>query len=417
MESQQDFILVQNHHELSNEEEKIQSNESGEQNVETNEASKILMEVLEEERRLRIDSNRNSCLLPDKQKKTQCVFSIDQEANKFLLEGSDSIRMTFRDYISSKRETKGAEATLQQCGQFFTFIKVNATIQDIHTFKPYDLLLTVCEQTPTLFNNFFNLLRDSGYKSSTILVRVNALLNLIDWIRMTSNSHFTNLTEVRERLELERRFFTTIASRANKLKTKESLLESREWIDGGIIGAQRLMNDSRRYFDALVKLSAYQRLSSHQYSWCVGYTLASLWVFTLNARGQSVQKMTMKSWNEISTNQLTLSDKFKTANTYQYQIISSTDILKLYVDHIRKSAILPEHDSEEAALFLTYIGTPLSDGEASKKVERIFHRYGYHVTITKLRAMISTHIEDMYHENKLTIEGKLLITRFIHHMS
>ncbi len=368
----------------------------------------ILTFVIEEERRLNIEQEKNSILIPETIKKTTNMFSADQTALQFLSEGSQTLStiMTFKEYVSNRREKKGIDAVLNQCSQFVTYVKTNEEIKDIKRMNVYDLVLTICEQTPIIFNNYFNILRDQGLKASTILIRINSLIHLIDWIRMTSNTHFSNLTEVKQRLELERKYSTTIASRANKLKTVDKLLLAREWVEDGIIGVQKMMKDSWPYYDALIRLSFHHRLSCHQYSWCVGYALASLWVFAVNARSQSIQLMTLKSWKEISTYQFSLSNKFKTSSTYQYQIIASTDILKLYVTYIRKTAIPPELDSDDAVLFPTYKGTPLSSGEASKKVEKIFRTYGYHLTITTLRDMISTHIEDMFQSGKLTNEGK-----------
>jgi hypothetical protein len=76
------------------------------------------------------------------------------------------------------------------------------------------------------------------------------------------------------------------------------------------------------------------------------------------------------------------------------------------VNHIRKTAIPPDIDSDEAVLFPTSLGTPLASGEASKKVEKIFRIYGYHITVTTLRDMISTHVEDMFQTGQLTPDGK-----------
>lgn len=117
--------------------------------------------------------------------------------------------------------------------------------------------------------------------------------------------------------------------------------------------------------------------------------------------------MTLKNWNEISTNQFSLSNHFKTVHSYKYQIIAPTEILGLYVNNIRQCAIKPEHDSEEATLFPNYEGKILASGEITKKVENVFRYYGYHITITKLRDMISTHIEDMYRCGKLTEQGEI----------
>jgi len=372
----------------------------------TDSFQKIIQVVIEEERRLAIEEERNSILIPKRKKKIACIFLVDQEAVNFLSKESQSVSMNFKQYLESKREEKGTVAILKQCGQFISYIKKHEKIPEIQHLKTDEILLRICEQTPVVFFNYFNLLRDQALKPSTILVHINSLIHLIDWLRMRSNTQFTNLTEVRQRLDLERRLSSAIATRANKLKTKERLVEAREWIEDGIIGAQRIMRDLWPYFEALVRLSHHQNLTCHQFSWSVGYTLASLWVFAVNARSESIERMTLKSWKEISTNQFSLSSKFKTSSTYLYQIISSTDILKLYVNHIRKTAIPPDIDSDEAVLFPTSLGTPLASGEASKKVEKIFRIYGYHITVTTLRDMISTHVEDMFQTGQLTPDGK-----------
>lgn len=365
----------------------------------------ILKEVITQEKRLQNTTQRNSILIPTVVRKTPCLFSTDNKAMNFFCNGCNSISITFKTYLSEKRVSKGVEAILQQCCQFFSFVKKNEFIDNANQIEPYDLLLLLCEKNPTVFNNFLIMLKSHGFQSSTLLIRINALLNLIDWFRMISNTHFANLTEVRQRLELERSYFTTITSRANQQKTKENFLKTREWIEDGILGARRLMEDCRPYFNSLVRLSEHQRISSHQYSWCLSYALASLWVFAFNARSQSIERMTLRSWEEIKTHSFSLSTEFKTSTTYQYQVIAPTEILHLYVNHIRKSAISPENDSEDSVLFPTYNGTPLSSGEVSKKVEKIFKIYGYHITITKLRAMISTYIEDMYRLGKLNEQG------------
>jgi hypothetical protein len=407
MESNQEFIFTK-HIDETNVENNVPNDEvATDPTADTFE--NILTFVIEEERRLNYEQQKNSILIPDTTKKTPSMFSIDQIAFKFLSEGSSTnSTMTFKEYVSNKREIKGINAVLNQSSQFISYVKMNEEITDIKLMNAYDSVLAVCEKTPKIFNNYFNILRDQGLKPSTILIQINSLLHLIDWVRMTSNIHFTILTEARQRLELERKYSTTMASRLNKLKTVDKLLLAREWVEDGIIGVQRMMKDSWPYFDALIRLSFHHRLSCHQYSWCVGYALASLWVFAVNARSQSIQLMTLKSWKEISTFQFSLSNQFKTSSTYQYQIISSTDILKLYVTYIRKTAIPPELDSDDAVLFPTYKGTPLSSGEASKKVEKIFRTYGYHLTITTLRDMISTRIEDMFQSRELTSEGKFI---------
>jgi hypothetical protein len=373
----------------------------------------ILKFIIEEEARLGLEQRRNSILLPDKEKVKRCQFPIDQKTSDYLSEGLiSSTTMTFKEYLSFRREKKSVDSTIQQCSQFFTFVKTINEINQIQEMNTSQLLLNICQNTPSIFSNYLSNLRDHGLKASTILIRINSLIHLIDWIRMISNENFSNLTEIRQRLELERKLSTTIASRANKLKTKEKLIQAREWVEDGIIGVQRMMKDCWSYFDALIRLSSHVRLSCFQFSWAVGYTLASLWVFAVNARSQPVEGMTLGSWKELSRYQFSLSNNFKTSGTYKYQIIASTDILNLFVNHLRKTAIPFEIDSDEACLFPTYSGSPLSSGEASKKVTRIFATYGYHLTITTLRAMISTHVEDIFQSGGHTQDGKFYVYKF-----
>lgn len=67
-------------------------------------------------------------------------------------------------------------------------------------------------------------------------------------------------------------------------------------------GLLEMLKDSFSYFDSLVCLSLYQPISSHQYSWCLGYALASMWVIATNSRTKSIERMTMKDYKNIKKN-------------------------------------------------------------------------------------------------------------------
>jgi hypothetical protein len=128
-------------------------------------------------------------------------------------------------------------------------------------------------------------------------------------------------------------------------------------------------------------------------------------VYGINARAKCIEAMTKKDLKDIEENQFYLSSNFKTSNTYGYQIVSVTDILQIYVKFIRKQRIPDEIDSDEATLFPTYKGTPLTKGEASKKINLVFVKYGYDLSVTKLRDILSTYIEELHSSGKMTQKG------------
>ena len=187
----------------------------------------------------------------------------------------------------------------------------------------------------------------------------------------------------------------------------ESLIEQRKFPLDGIHELQRLMVDSFRYYDLLVSLACHQRLNSKQFSWALGYCFASLWVFKMNARGQAIEQLRMKDLEEIETNDFHLSRNFKTSSVYTYQIVASTDMVKLFVKYIRPHVIPPDIDSEEAVVFCTFAGTALHQGEVSKKLNQFFLRYGYDLNVTRLRSIISTHLEELIQKKTITPEGNL----------
>lgn len=207
-----------------------------------------------------------------------------------------------------------------------------------------------------------------------------------------------------ERLRLERKRFHLLERRQTKSITLDSMIQQKEWVEDGMEGLMRMMKDSWTYFDALVCLSCYQPLSCHQYSWALGYSLASLWVMSVNARIGCIERMVMKDYHSIQHNQFYLASDFKTSDTYNYQIVMTTDIIGIFIKYIRKHIIPEDVDSDEAVVFPSFKGSPLCQGEASKKVSNIFKRYGYHLSVTKLRAMISTHVEDKFRSQEITLE-------------
>jgi site-specific recombinase XerC len=75
----------------------------------------------------------------------------------------------------------------------------------------------------------------------------------------------------------------------------------------------------------------------------------------------------------------------------------------MYVKFIRPQILPLEYDSPEAKVFLNWCGKPLPQGDLNKKVKNFFRRYGYDLSITRLREIIATHVEES--ANDLTNEG------------
>ncbi len=381
-----------------------------ENSIEIENYESISRRVFEEERRLYQLYQQNSQKIPNREKKKNCSLPINKEAMLFFQNERNDTSLSFRKYIHERRDNEtSTDMLLQQCSQFISYIKTTLNIQKISI---PDLIFDVSINHSLLFHQFFQYLYDIGLKSATILIRINALYHMIQWFRMTQTNHFVELSHVLDRLVIARTRFHAVASNDQKKKTLEKLIEMRQWVQGGLPAVQELMLDSWPYFDALVSLSIHQELKSQQYSWCVGYTLASLWVYGINARAKCIEAMTKKDLKDIEENQFYLSSNFKTSNTYGYQIVSVTDILQIYVKFIRKQRIPDEIDSDEATLFPTYKGTPLTKGEASKKINLVFVKYGYDLSVTKLRDILSTYIEELHLSGKMTQKGQFLLFYF-----
>jgi len=178
-----------------------------------------------------------------------------------------------------------------------------------------------------------------------------------------------------DRLKIERKRFQLMDRRKQKNQTLDVLIQQREWVQNGLVGLLDMMKDSWEYYDSLVCLACYQPLSCHQYSWALGYALASLWVIASNARKGCIEKMTMKDQKLMEQQNFCLATDFKTSSTYSYQIVTTTDIVGIYIKYIRKHIIPIEIDSDDAVVFPSWKGTPLHQGEVSKKVSHIFRRY------------------------------------------
>ncbi len=369
--------------------------------VETYES--ISTKVFEQERRSNNFKSVNLLQIPQRPKKSPCSLPINSNAMKFFKSKTLNQSMTFETYIHERRENEtSTQGVLQQCSQLISFLKLNLNLDEM---EMRELLNEVVVNHPLLINGYFHFLRESGLKCATILSRINSTLHLIQWLRLTTMENFQALGEIVDRLTIDRSRYNAISSIDQRKKTLENLVEMRQWVEGGLPVLQSLMVDSWPYFDSLVSLTKYQILRAHQYSWALGFTLATLWVYGVNSRAQCVERMTLKNFKEIEEKNFYLTSKFKTSSTYGYQIVSPTDVLRIYVKYIRKQIIPEDIDSDEASLFPSFAKTPLGRGEASKKIGLIFKTYGYDLSVTKLRDMLATYVEELFRSGKISETG------------
>jgi hypothetical protein len=77
------------------------------------------------------------------------------------------------------------------------------------------------------------------------------------------------------------------------------------------------------------------------------------------------------------------------------------------VKYLRPQILADEYDSDDAKVFLNWNGKPLGPGDLNKKVKKFFRRYGYDLSITRLREIIATHVEDSAQD--LTNEGLFIL--------
>jgi len=389
---------------------------------ETSESGSVLtmqeiMNIIEEEEsRLHQDICLNESDVP-KEKRGVSSLAEDKEFMKFLKTyRNSSDGGTFLAYIQERRHKTCWDSILNHCCQFVTYAKMKGThANEFQQIRSASLIESIIIQQPVLFHDFLNhLLRSGTLKPGTIQNRIDSLQYLIEWFRCnSSNDIYYKYSNIIERLKEERNRFQSINRKKNRENSIDALIKKRQWVEEGVEGLQNMMLDSWPYFDALVAFSCTMPLNRQRYSWILCYSLASMWCLAVNARVKSIEKLTMKGFKELQKKKFTLSTSFKTCHTYHYQVVYTTDIVNLYVKYVRRQILPEELDSDEAKVFLTYQGNALAQGDVNKKVKKFFERYGYDLTVTKLREIMMTHVEES--SGELTNEGSTHYLMFFPH--
>jgi hypothetical protein len=139
------------------------------------------------------------------------------------------------------------------------------------------------------------------------------------------------------------------------------------------------------YFSSLLALrQAGQTLDATQYSYCLRYILASLYVWKENARPQAIEELLLKDLDK-AVEGVVFSQNFKTKWVYAWQPVTMNKLVELFIKLLR-----PESDSPY--LFLTYTGTPIGQGYASKALNIYFSRFGLNMSVLVIRKLIEVRI-------------------------
>ena len=291
----------------------------------------ILSLVEEEESRMRQDLSLNEGLVPKEKKRGVSSIAEDKDFLKFLKNRNRTgDGGTFLDFIKERRNQSCWDSILNHCAQFVTYVKVKGvTSNGYQTMDSEQLIETVIVRQPALFHEYLNnLLREGALKPGTIQNRIDSLQYLMEWFRCnSSNEIYYKFSNIIERLKEERNRFQSINRKKSRENSIENMLKKRQWIEDGVEGLQRMMLDSWTYFDALISFSCFMPLNRQRYSWILCYALASMWCLAVNARVKSIEKLTMKGFQELQQKKFHLSTSFKTCTIYHYQVIQFITIV------------------------------------------------------------------------------------------
>ena len=145
----------------------------------------------------------------------------------------------------------------------------------------------------------------------------------------------------------------------------------------------------------------------HIYNYFMGLMQSSLYAFSAQGRVGGISHLTLGKYCELIDGHA-LSDEFKTASTYVYQPVTTSNIskviLKLYVGFVRPRTLLNSEDP----LFLKQDGTPMDSQTMGSLVKHFFFKTigDYNITTNSLRSMVETAMARMVEQNKLSSAHK-----------
>lgn len=155
------------------------------------------------------------------------------------------------------------------------------------------------------------------------------------------------------------------------------------------------------------------------YNRFMGIMYAALYAFSAQGRQSGVMDMKYHQLNDLLDDGYANSTKFKTAQAFQYQSVTSSGVfdflLRIYAMHVRTS-VVPLEEDPAAPLFLTYNGQP--ENRLGKRLTTFFKRtMELHVTTTAIRSLVETMTDEMYMKGKITKEGKESVQHINGHSS
>jgi hypothetical protein len=235
-------------------------------------------------------------------------------------------------------------------------------------------------------------MEEDGYQPCSLTIRLDDLSNFIHYVELYESNVPINFFNARGTVKTYRTSLRKMQTHRDKTtKNPEAIIASRKFPIGGLKELQSLLDSDLDYFYSWCAQSQSHFPSQTIYKYLLGFILASLWIYSPNARARAVENITLLEAKELIRSLSYGSTKFKSSNKHKIQPLILQDakavgILRNYLDHLR-----PMSDNQQC--LLRYKGTPFSQGTISEYIRSYFQKNGgYNLTVTTLRRVLCSEV-------------------------
>ena len=241
----------------------------------------------------------------------------------------------------------------------------------------YQHFLINAIETPTRIVSYMDYCAEvDGYQPCSLTVRLDDLSNFIHYVTLYEASVSHNFIAAHESIKQYRKLLKKMqANEDKKKKSAEAILAARKFPVGGLAELQSIMDSDMSYFESRCEQFRYSSPPQGIYTELIGYIVASLWVYSPQARAAAIETLSLSDGIELLNSRTFGSSHFKSAATYKVQPLILQDenavkIIKNYIDILRPKT------SSHPQLFLQYNGKPFHQGAISQYMKQYFQRNG-----------------------------------------
>jgi hypothetical protein len=320
-------------------------------------------------------------------KKSRVVSSLQVNAEmvKYLCENK------FADYLSQKlhKKHKTISEIAKRLSQYLYHVNpnFNSTNETYH-----QKLMNAISVTTSITAYLDYCMEEDGYQPCSLTIRLDDISNFIHYVELYEPKLPTNFFNARGTIKTYRTSLRKMQTHKDKsTKNPDEIIKSRKFPIGGLKELQSLLNSDLNYFSYWCENSQSNFPSQTVYKYLLGFVLASLWVFSPNARAGAVEDITLVEAKELINSLSIGSTKFKSSTKHKIQPLILQDekavgILRNYIDHLRPV-------SDNLQCLLRYKGTPFTQGTISEYIRSYFQKMGgYNITVTTLRRVLCSEV-------------------------